>query len=615
MSQTEKHEFKAEIQQLLDIVINSLYTDKEIFVRELVSNASDALEKLRFRKASGESAVQPDLELKVSVEADKDKKSITFTDTGIGMSRDEAITNLGTIAHSGSKNFLSQLAQGQKPDATLIGQFGVGFYSAFMVAQKVEVFTRSYRDGEKGVKWSSDGSGAYEVEDCDDLDRGTRIVVYLKDDQEEFAEEYRLESILKKHSSFVPFPVMFGEKKINEVQALWTRPKNEISDEEYEKFFQHLHGFGKPQYRLHFSADAPLMINAVLFAPENNMEKMGMNRLESQVNLYCKRVLIEPNSKKLLPEYLRFLNGVVDSEDLPLNISRESMQDSALLAKINKVVTSRFLKYLNDEATKEPEKYDKFFDEFGRFIREGIVQDFTHRESLAKLLRYQSSALEDGKTTSLEDYITRMKSDQNEIYYLHGPDRQTIERSPYFEAFGKQGLEVLFFTDPADEFVMDHLTEFKEKKLVSAERADIKLDDEDTQGLSQDQAKGLAEWMKEKLGDQVGEVRSSNRLVGSPVLLASKDGVTSGMRQFMKAMKSAMPEGMGGASDLEINPSHPIIVNLEALRGADDTLASTVAEQLLENAKAAAGLIEDPRTMVERLNNLVSIVLESKKSN
>lgn len=615
MSQTEKYEFKAEIRQLLDIVINSLYTDKEIFIRELVSNASDALEKLRFKKASGESIHDPELELKVVVEVDKEQKTISFADTGIGMNREEIITNLGTIAHSGSKNFLSQLADGQKSDASLIGQFGVGFYSAFMVADRVEVSSRSYRDGEPGVLWTSDGSGAYEVSTQEDLVRGTKIVLHLKEEHTEFAEDYRVDSILKKHSSFVPFPVYRGDKKINEVQALWVRSKNEITEEDYEKFFQHLHGFGKPRYRLHFTVDAPLMIHSILFVPESNMEKMGLSRQESQVNLYCKRVLIEPNSKKLLPEYLRFLTGVVDSEDLPLNISRESMQDSALLAKINKVVTSKLLKFLNDEASRDPEKYRNFFGEFGRYIREGIVQDYTHRESLAKLLRYESSALDAGETTSLEDYMTRMKSDQTEIYYLNGPDRQTIEKSPYFEAFQKKGLEVLFFTDPTDEFVMDHLTEFKEKKMVSAEKADISLDEESGTGLSKDQVEGFVKWLKEVLGEQVGEVRASTRLVGSPCLLANKDGMTSGMRQFMKAMKSSMPGGgMGETSDLEINPSHEIIVKLDEMRGRDISTATLVAHQILENAKAAAGLIEDPRTMVERLNQLVSALLNSSKS-
>ncbi len=614
MSHTEKHEFKAEIRQLLDIVINSLYTDREIFIRELVSNASDALEKLRFKKASGESVFQSDLELKLTIDVDKENRTISFCDTGIGMTRDEVMENLGTIAHSGSKNFLSQLAEGQRPDATLIGQFGVGFYSAFMVASKVEVLTRSYQESSDGVRWTSDGSGSYEITDEADLPRGTRIIIHLKDDQEEFAEEYRVESILKKHSSFVPFPVFLKDRKINEVQALWTRPKSEITDEEYEKFFEHLHGFGKPSYRLHFSADAPLMINAILFVPETNMEKMGLSRLESQVSLYCKRVLIEPNSKKLLPEYLRFLNGVVDSEDIPLNISRESMQDSALLAKINKVVTSRFLKFLNDEAGRDAEKYGKFFDEFGRFIREGIVQDYTHREQLAKLLRYESSALDPGQTTSLEDYIGRMNSDQKEIYYLNGPDRATIENSPYFEGFRKKGLEVLFFTDPTDEFVMDHLTEFKEKKMVSAEKADISIEDESEGGLSKDQAKKFAKWMKDVLGDKVNEVRSSTRLVGSPCLLVNKDGVTSGMRQFMKAMKSSMPAGMGESYDLEINPSHSIIVSLHAMQESDENLAKTIAEQLFDNSRAAAGLVEDPRTMVERLNQLLGVVLDSRKS-
>lgn len=613
MSQTEKHEFKAEIQQLLDIVINSLYTDKEIFVRELVSNASDALEKLRFKQSAGENILDSDQELKVTVSVDEKEKTVTFSDTGIGMTKDELVTNLGTIAHSGSKNFLSQLAQGGKPDASLIGQFGVGFYSAFMVAGKVDVRTRSYREGESGWNWTSDGSGSFEITENTEASRGTSITIHLKEEQEEFAQEFKLESILKKHSSFVPFPVYFKDKKINEVQALWTRSKNEITDEEYEQFFQHVgHNFGKPKYRLHFSADAPLMINTILFVPEANMEKMGLSRIDSQVSLYCKRVLIEPNSKKLLPDYLRFLSGVVDSEDIPLNISRESMQDSALLAKINKVITTRFLKFLNDEAKKDADKYNEFFAEFGRFIREGLVADHTHKEALAKLLRYESSSLDNGVTTSLEDYITRMKSDQNEIYFLNGPDRETIEKSPYYEAFKQKDLEVLFFTDPTDEFVMDHLTEFKDKKVVSAEKAEVSVDSEANGGLDKKQTEDFVKWLKDSLGDLVGEVRGSSRLVGSPCLLINKDSMTAGMRQFMKTMKSEQGD-FGGKHDMEINPSHSIITGLNTLRSNDDGLAKKIATQIFENAKAAAGLVEDPRTMVESLNNLVEVVIEAKK--
>lgn len=613
MSQTEKHEFKAEIQQLLDIVINSLYTDKEIFVRELVSNASDALEKLRFKQSSGETVTNPDMELKIQVEVDEEAKTVSFSDTGIGMTKEELVTNLGTIAHSGSKNFLSQLAQGEKPDSQLIGQFGVGFYSAFMVAEKVEVHTRSCQENQPGLLWTSSGAGSYEISESDEVERGSKIVIHLKEDQNDFAEKMRIESILKKHSSFVPFPLYLGEDKMSDVQALWTRSKNEITDEEYEKFFQHVgHGFGKPRYRLHFSSDAPLMINSILFVPESNMEKMGLSRMESQVSLYCKRVLIEPNSKNLLPDYLRFLSGVVDSEDIPLNISRESMQDSALLAKINKVITSRLLKFLNEESKKEPEKYNEFFNEFGRFIREGLVSDHTHRESLAKLLRYESSSLDAGVTTSLEDYMTRMKSDQNEIYFLNGPDRATIEASPYFEAFKKKDLEVLFFSDPTDEFVMDHLTEFKDKKVVSAEKAEISIDEENQEGLTKEQTDEFVKWLKDTLGEKVGEVKASTRLVGSPCLLVNKDSMTAGMRQFMKSMKSEHAD-FGGQHDLEINPAHGIIKGLFALKETDTQLAQVIASQVLQNAQAAAGLVEDPRTMVEGLNNLVNVVLEAKK--
>ncbi|MDB6030854.1 MAG: molecular chaperone HtpG, partial [Verrucomicrobiales bacterium] len=343
MSTAEKHHFQAEIQQLLDIVIHSLYTDKEIFVRELISNAADACEKLRFTQASGQAVYQPDMAQTISIVADEKSNTVTFTDTGCGMTHGELVENLGTIAHSGTKAFLKALSEDKKPDAKLIGQFGVGFYSAFMVAKHVTVFSRSYLPDEQGWKWVSEGTGGYEIEPGADLPRGTKIILELKDDAKDFTQEHRIQDIIKRYSNFVQFPIELNGKRENTVQAIWARSKNEIKDEEYNEFYQYVgHDHDNPLFRLHFSADAPLSIQALLFVPQRNFETMGMARTESEVHLYCRKVLIQSRAKGLFPEWLRFLKGVVDSEDLPLNISRETMQDTSLMHKLNKVLTGRF---------------------------------------------------------------------------------------------------------------------------------------------------------------------------------------------------------------------------------------------------------------------------------
>ncbi|HEY0456837.1 MAG TPA: molecular chaperone HtpG, partial [Verrucomicrobiae bacterium] len=388
MSTAEKHHFQAEIQQLLDIVIHSLYTDKEIFVRELISNAADACEKLRFTQASGQPLFQPEISPGISISADEKENTITFTDTGCGMTHGELVENLGTIAHSGTKAFLKQLAEEQRPDAKLIGQFGVGFYSAFMVARKVTVLTRSLLPDEQGWNWTSEGTGGYEIEPAPDLPRGTKITLELKEDAKNFTKEFELQRIIKRYSNFVQFPIELNGKKQNTVQAIWARKKSEIKDEEYNEFYQYIgHDQEAPLYRLHFAADAPLAIQALLFVPQKNFETLGMARTESEVHLYCRKVLIQSRAKGLFPEWLRFLKGVVDSEDLPLNISRETMQDTSLMQKLNRVLTGRFLKFLEEQSEKEAEGYQKFYSEYNRFLKEGVVTDFTHKEDLAKLLR------------------------------------------------------------------------------------------------------------------------------------------------------------------------------------------------------------------------------------
>jgi len=615
-TKTEKHVFQAEVRQLLDIVIHSLYTDKEIFIRELISNASDALEKLRHFELEGREIYDSGLAKEINITTDESAGTITIQDFGIGMTHDELIENLGTIAHSGSKAFAAMLKQSKESGASvgdtanLIGQFGVGFYSAFMVAREVKVFTRSWKAEGENLVWSSDGLGSYAIDRTPDTQRrGAKIVIYLKDDEKRFAQASTVDAIIKRYSSFVRFPINLNGKKINTVEALWMRQKGGVKDEEYKEFYKfHANAFDDPRFTLHFSADAPLAINALLFVPNDNLERFGMGRVESGVSLYCKKILIDDKPEGLLPEWMRFLKGVIDSADLPLNISRESMQDSSLVKKLNQVITGRFLKFLEEKATKAPEDYDAFYKAFGVFLKEGVTTDFAHRDRIAGLLRFESSLTEPGKSTSLADYVSRMKEGQKEIYYLHAPQRAQIENGPYLEAFRAQSIEVLFLYEPIDEFVMSHLGRFQEKELTAADQADLKLDDVSSTGegepLPDDQLKALCGWMKDTLGDAVTEVVASKRLVGSPALATNADKfMSASMRRFMRAMNQ---EEVGPARvKLEINPRSPLIHGLAARRDSQPELAAELARQILDNCLVSAGLLDDPRTMVNRIYKIM----------
>jgi TNF receptor-associated protein 1 len=610
---SERHHFQAEIQQLLDIVIHSLYTDRDIFVRELISNAADACEKMRFLQSSGTAFFQPDIGAAISVRTDDKAGTITITDTGIGMTHGDLVENLGTIAHSGTKAFLRQLADNQRPDARLIGQFGVGFYSAFMVATRVTVLSRSHQPDEPGWRWTSENAGGFEIDPAADLPRGTQVILQLKDDARDFAGEEHLKRIVQRYSSFIQFPIELNGARLNTIQAIWSRGKSEITDADYNAFYQYVgHDHDDPLLRLHFTADAPLAIQALLFVPKSNWENMGLGRTEPGVNLYCRKVLIRDHAAGLFPDWLRFLKGVVDSEDLPLNISRETMQDTALLEKLNRVLAGRFLKFLDETAEKDAALYEKFYAEYARFLKEGVATDFTHREGLGKLLRYESSATVKGALASLADYVKRMPGDQKEIFYLLAPNREAAEASPYYEVFQSRGYEVLFLHDPWDEFVMEHLHEFDGKPLRAAEKADLDVASAPAaaDALSDADAEALARWLKDTLGDRVGAVRASRRLVNSPAVVVDPDRMmTSGMRRVIKAMQKDQEAVPDARQDLEINPGHPIIVRLSSMRQADAALAVKVSEQILDNALVAAGLLDDPRAMLKRLNELLEQVL------
>ncbi len=610
----KKHEFQAEVKQVLDIVIHSLYTDKEVFIRELVSNASDALEKLRYLQLNGKDLYDENLPLEINIRTDDRESTITIEDHGVGMTEDELVENLGTIAHSGSKAFLKAVAESGGVSENLIGQFGVGFYSVFMVAESVGVYTHNWEKDGKSLLWKSDGGGGYEIESVQGERRGTKITVRLKEDAKEFADAGRVKEVLTHYSSFVQFPIRLNGEQINKIQPIWMRSKGDISDEEYNEFYKfQADAFDDPLYRLHFSSEAPLDINALIFVPGENPERLGFGKTDPGISLYCKKILIDTKPEGLLPDWLRFLKGVVDSADLPLNISRETMQDSSLAKRIGQVITGRFIKMLEDESKKDPGKYDEFYKQFGIFIKEGVVSDFKNAGQLAKLLRYESSATEKGKLATLDDYVSRMKEDQQEIYYLYSPTREIAEAGPHLEAFRARGLEVLYLYEPVDEFVMTGLGKFEGKTLVSADNAEIELGagaprpGEDA--LAEADAKDLCGWIKETLGDSVNEVGVSGRLVDSPAIALNADKfITPSMRRMMKAVKK--DADVRYSVNLEINPGHKLIKNLSVLKGKDPETARLVVEQIFDNALIAAGYLEDPRSMVDRLYRILERVAE-----
>jgi len=620
MSQTttpEKHAFEAEVGQVLDIVINSLYTDKEIFVRELVSNASDALEKLRHLQLTESAVHQPERELEIRLSVDAEARTVTVTDSGLGMTREELRQHLGTIAHSGSKAFIKTLDESKKKESALIGQFGVGFYSAFMVADEVRVLSRTWLPEGESLVWHSDGKSGYEIEASpEELDRGTSIVVHLREDFAEFADEGRLGSILESYSSFVPFPVLVGEERVNKIEALWRKKKSEVSEEEYREFYRFsARAFDEPRYHLHFGTDVPLELNALLFVPSENTEIWGMGPMEPGVALYCRNILIDDKPEGLLPAWLRFLRGVIDSADLPLNISRESMQDSTLVRKLNRVVTKRFLKFLDSEAKDDPAKYREFYGKFGRFLKEGVVTDHDHRENLGRLLRFESSMTEKGELASLDDYLARAREGQEEIYYLVGPDRRSIENGPHLEALAHRKLEVLFLYEGIDEYLVQHLREYEGKRLVSAASSELKLEEaedlpaEEGEALDAEALEALCGWLKEEFGEQVAAVRGGQRLVSSPVVaLVPGESISPQMRQIMRAMNpdEDLP---APKAEIEINPRHSLIRSLARTRESRPELAKLVAAQLLDSALLGAELLEDRSRLVARSYELMAAAL------
>ncbi|MFZ4764141.1 MAG: molecular chaperone HtpG [Roseimicrobium sp.] len=613
MSTHAKHTFQAEVSQLLDIVTHSLYTDREIFVRELVSNASDSLEKMRLTQLTEKDIFDEALPLEINITTDEVAKTLTIADYGIGMTRDELIENLGTIAHSGTKAFMQAMKQSGKDGGGVIGQFGVGFYSAFMVATEVQVYTHSWRNDGEHLVWKSDGSSGYDIESTEGQRRGCKLVLSLKDDAVDFCQAATVKRVLAKYSNFVGFPIHLNGERVNTVEALWLKNKSEVTEEQYKEFYKFAtHAFDEPKYTFHFSADAPLNINALLFTPSHNSEQFGMGQMEPGVALYCRKVLIDAKPKKFLPEWLRFVRGVVDSEDLPLNISRETMQDSALFQKLGKVVQGRILKNLEREAEGDATKYASFYKDYSRFLKEGVATDFENREAIAKLLRFESSMTAADETIGLVEYIKRMKDGQKAIYYQIAPSREAIETGPYIEAFKNRGFEVLYLYEAIDDYVVSALVKFEDKDLTSVSAGDVDLGESDGaegERLSPDEADKLCVWLKEHLGSRVTEVRSGKRLVSSPAMAVLPEGEMS--PQFRQMMRALKKEGEFGASSVifEVNPSHAVIKKLAASAPTNPDLAGLIAQQLLDGALMSAGLLEDPHDMVTRMNRIMEYVL------
>ncbi|MGE4194023.1 MAG: molecular chaperone HtpG [Pseudodesulfovibrio sp.] len=618
MGKKTTHKFKAEVSQLLDILVHSLYTNKEIFLRELISNASDALEKARFKgQAEGaEDTVAPE----IRITCDADAGTLTITDTGVGMTRDELMRNIGTIAHSGTAELTRLAGEGKESLDALIGRFGVGFYSVYMVADEVEVTTRSIEPDAKPVVWTSDGRTDYKLQELDeDLPRGTKIVVRLKEDlASQFTNAAHLKHIVNKHSNFINFPIYVGDERVNTIQALWREPKFQITSEQYAEFYKFLtFDPDDPFDTLHTSVDAPVQFNALMFIPKHGDDPFGMGRENRGLDLYVRRVLIEKQNKDLLPEYLGFVKGVVDTEDLPLNISRETLQDNILMRKISSTLVKQVLDHLAKMAKDDADRYADFWRAHGELFKAGYM-DFLNKDKFAGLVRFHSSGLEDEKgLTSFADYITRAKEDQKEIYYAYGPSREALNLSPHLEVFRRKGVEVLYLFEPIDEFVMDALREFDGWSLVSAEHADpAKLDkfesleaEDKPEPLSDTEKPVLDKLlarMKDALGDAVTEVKASARLSRSPVCLANPDGnVTSSMDKIMRVMSkdSSIPKKI-----LEVNPDHPLVRNMLTIleRDENDPFIEQAANQLYESALLLEGYLTDPHALVGRVQDLLT---------
>lgn len=600
--------FRAEVRQLLDILAHSLYTDREIFLRELISNASDALSRIQFEMLTNREVRDPDAELAIWIETDKDARTITIKDSGIGMTREELIENLGTIAQSGARAFLQRAQEGQQLGAEIIGQFGVGFYSVFMVADRVTVTSRSYRLDAEAARWEASGEDTFTIGPGERDARGTTIVVHLKEDAAEFANDWRLEQVIKRHSDFVSFPIYIGDRRVNQQQALWRRPPREVEAEQYPAFYKQLTlDMEDPLLYFHLSTDVPVDLHAVLFVPAHRERGLIERRIEGKIKLYSRKILIQEDNKSLLPNHFRFVEGVVDSEDLPLNVSRETVQSSPVIQRISKTLTSRLIRELSELAEKDAEKYARFWEEFGIFIKEGIATDYAGRGDLLKLLRFHTTQSGDA-LASLENYKRRMVDDQKEIYYVLASDLESARRSPHLDPFTARNIEVLLFTDVMDSFMLTGLREYEGMKFRNIDDANLELPGEaetSDSAVSDEAFERLRERFAAVLGDRVSEVRASKVLRDSPARLVSPEDTPG--REMQRVQHLLGRDSTLSPRILELNRAHALVAHLaeRAAANADDPVIAASAEQLYDNALLLEGLHPNPAAMVPRIQQLI----------
>ena len=625
-AQKETLGFQTEVKQLLHLMIHSLYSNKEIFLRELISNASDAADKLRFEALSAPELLEGDAELKIRISFDKEANTLTIEDNAIGMSRDDVINHLGTIAKSGTAEFFKNLSGDAKKDSQLIGQFGVGFYSAFIVAEKVEVFTRrAGAPASEGVLWSSQGEGEFDLSKIEKAERGSRIVLHLKKEESEFADGWRLRNIIKKYSDHVALPIELpkeasGEEKeadaavewevVNRASALWTRPRTEIKDEEYQEFYKHVsHDFENPLAWSHNKVEGKLEYTSLLYVPTRAPFDLYQREAPRGLKLYVQRVFIMDQADEFLPLYLRFTKGIVDSNDLSLNVSREILQKDPVIDSMKSALTKRVLDMLEKMAKNNPDDYKKFWEAFGQVLKEGPAEDFSNKEKIAGLLRFASTQSgNDEQVVALSDYIARMKEGQDKIYYLTGESYAQVKNSPHLEVFRKKGIEVLLLTDRIDEWLMSYLTDFDGKSFVDVARGDLDLgalDSEEDKQAQDEVAKSkeaLVTRLKTVLGDQVADVRVSHRLTDSPAILAiGAQDLGLQMRQILEASGQKVPESK---PVFEINPAHSLVEKLEA--ESNEQRFEDLSMILFDQAALAAGdSLKDPAAYVQRLNKLL----------
>ncbi|GAB7529930.1 molecular chaperone HtpG [Pseudomonas sp. 3A(2025)] len=626
-SQKQTLGFQTEVKQLLHLMIHSLYSNKEIFLRELISNASDAVDKLRFESLANPQLLEGGAELKIRVSFDAEARTVTLEDNGIGMNRDDVITHLGTIAKSGTADFMKNLTGDQKKDSHLIGQFGVGFYSAFIVADQVDVYSRrAGTPASEGVHWSSKGEGEFEVATIDKAERGTRIVLHLKADESEFADGYRLRNIIKKYSDHIALPIELPKQQpaaaegeeapaeewetVNRASALWTRPRTEIKDEEYQEFYKHIgHDYENPLSWSHNKVEGKLEYSSLLYVPARAPFDLYQREAPRGLKLYVQRVFVMDQAESFLPLYLRFIKGVVDSNDLSLNVSREILQKDPIIDSMKSALTKRVLDMLDKLAKNEPEQYKGFWKNFGQVLKEGPAEDFANKEKIAGLLRFSSTSDESGEqSVALVDYLARAKEGQDKIYYLSGESYAQVKNSPHLEVFRKKGIEVLLLTDRIDEWLMSYLNEFDGKSFVDVARGDLdlgKLDSEEDKKAQEEVAKekeGLVERIKTVLGESVSEVRVSHRLTDSPAILAiGEQDLGLQMRQILEASGQKVPDSK---PIFEFNPAHPLIGKLDSEQ--NEERFGELSHILFDQAALAVGdSLKDPAAYVRRLNKLL----------